>query len=126
MSEWIGNTRQRIWMKPTAEQRRHMGRVAELGCIVCRHWFGLFSPAQVHHIRAGNGLAQRDHDRVIPLCYQHHQSGVHGVAIHAGRLEWESRWGTEEELLERVNRLLESDLGPPQSPTIDDQGEGRG
>ena len=39
------------------------------------------TPAQVHHIRVGQGMAQRaQHWLTIPLCQPHHTgpSGVHG------------------------------------------------
>ena len=56
-----------------------MGRVAELGCILCRHLTGRYVPAQVHHIREGQGGAQRADDFLtIPLCPDCHQ-GPHGV-----------------------------------------------
>ena len=36
-----------------------MGRVAELGCALCRHLGFDGTPAEVHHIRDGQGAAQR-------------------------------------------------------------------
>jgi hypothetical protein len=35
----------------------------------------------------------------IPLCPNHHQHGGHGIALHAGQETFESKFGTEEELL---------------------------
>ena len=35
----------------------------------------------------------------IPLCPLHHLHGGHGVALHAGQETFESKFGTEEELL---------------------------
>ena len=57
-----------------------MGRVAELGCILCRHLGNPDTPANVHHIREGAGMGQRSpHYLTVPLCPEHHQgaSGVH-------------------------------------------------
>lgn len=52
-------------------------KVAELGCLICR------SPAQLHHVREGQGMSQRASDwLVVPLCVLHH-TGSHG--IHSGR-----------------------------------------
>ena len=89
--------------KPTAAQKRHFGVVAELGCVVCWREHGEWTPASIHHARSGCGLSQRDHDRVIPLCLDHHQ-GIKG--IHQGQKSWEAEYGTEEELLEAVNNQL--------------------
>lgn len=65
----------------TKAERAHMGRVAELGCIVCRLLGNYGSPAQVHHIREGQGMSQRaSHWLTIGLCPEHHTGpmGIHG------------------------------------------------
>ena len=43
----------------TKSDRDHLSAVARLGCIVCRNQFGVFSEAEIHHIRDGQGMAQR-------------------------------------------------------------------
>ena len=53
----------------TAAEKAHMGRVAALGCCLCRRygWYG--TPAEVHHIRTGTGAGKRaSHYDTIPLC----------------------------------------------------------
>lgn len=91
----------------TNDEKRHMSRVAGLGCIVCRNEGYGASPAACHHIRAGQGMSQRASNyEVLPLCGAHHQTGGYGVAIHAGQKEWEKRYGTELELLSQVRREL--------------------
>lgn len=78
---------------------KHLQRVRELGCIICQ------SPANAHHIRAGNGLSQKASDyETIPLCHFHHQGkeGIHTV----GTRVWQMRFGTEIDLLEKTRRLL--------------------
>jgi hypothetical protein len=63
----------------TAAEAEYMGRVAILGCIVCRLLGYGPTPAQVHHVRAGQGKAQRAGNYcVIPLCEPHHV-GAHGI-----------------------------------------------
>lgn len=52
---------------PTAAERRHLGRVAELGCLVCGE------PSTVHHVTSdGYQRLTRTHTRVTPLCPRHH------------------------------------------------------
>lgn len=87
----------------TKEEKRHMSRVADLGCIVCRNEGLGETPAGIHHLRNGQGMGQRSsHYETIPLCDKHHQNGPTGVAFHAGPRTWEKRYGTERELLEQV------------------------
>lgn len=51
---------------PTAEERRHMAAVAELGCVVCRREFGVYSPAAIHH--TDGKTKPGAHMRVLGLC----------------------------------------------------------
>lgn len=56
--------------------KEHMRRVADLPCACC----GTHG-VQLHHIREGQGLAQRASDwLVVPLCSACHtgQHGIHG------------------------------------------------
>lgn len=93
------------------DDREHLQRVAELGCVVCRNLGYGASPAEIHHLRNGCGVGQRSsHRRAIPLCPPHHRTGGYGVAVHAGQKTWEKIYGSEEELLEQVIRELRSDL----------------
>lgn len=88
-------------------ERKHLSRVARLGCVVCRNLNLGETPAEIHHCSTGTGLSVRaDNYHVIPLCHIHHRSGGHSVAIHAGRQTWEKNYGTELELLEQVNAEL--------------------
>ncbi len=88
-------------------EREHLSRVAALGCIVCRNLGYGETPAEIHHIRTGQGIAQRaDNFSSIPLCHPHHRTGGHGIAVHAGKQTWEKNFGTELELLEQVNNEL--------------------
>jgi len=65
------------------------------------------SPAEIHHLRAGKGLAQRsDDDHALPLCPLHHRTGGFGMAFHAGKRTWEKRFGAEAELLKEVNARI--------------------
>ena len=80
---------------PTASESRHMGRVAALGCVVCRNLGFGETPAQVHHIREGVGAAQRAPNWLtIPLCPMHHTGplGYHTLRAAA----FERMYGTTE------------------------------
>ena len=91
----------------TAEDRRHMDAVAQLGCVVCRRVFGIVTPqVELHHPRRGAGMGQRAcHQDVLPLCVEHHRgnTGLHGL----GTKGFEKRYGfSEADLLEDVRRRL--------------------
>ena len=64
-------TKPKAGAPPTAEERRHMERVASLPCLVCG------SRATVHHVTGYAdriGRIARSHKRVVPLCPVHHQA----------------------------------------------------
>jgi len=86
--------------RPKKAQRERWGLIANLGCIVC----GL--PAQIHHCYTSMGC-RKNHDKVIPLCEMHHVGHGYGISLHDGKKEWESKYGTESELLDRVSRLVD-------------------
>lgn len=92
--------------KATASEKRHMTKVAEIGCIICLLFLDEETPATIHHVREGLGLAQRNHRKVIGLCPQHHQHGGEGVAIHANQKAFEANFGTEQSLLAEVEKLI--------------------
>jgi hypothetical protein len=92
----------------TIAERKHMSRVADLGCSVCRRMGYSGTPAELHHPRSGVGMAKRaSHFDDIPLCPEHHRgkTGVHGL----GTKGFPKHWGfTEEDLLEDIKQLLSS------------------
>lgn len=89
----------------TKSEKAWLSAVAALGCVACRNLGYGSSVAEIHHIRAGQGIATRaSHGQVLPLCPYHHRTGGHGVAIHAGRKTWEENHGTELELLAQIAR----------------------
>ena len=59
-----------------------MGRVAAAGCVLCRHLGYGYTEAEVHHLREGQGAAQRASNFLTAgLCPEHHRgaSGFHGL-----------------------------------------------
>lgn len=97
------------WKKkyvPKAE-REHMGRVAALGCIACLNLGHPGTPAEVHHLKEGNGTSVKASNyRVIPLCPYHHRTGGFGNAYHTNGPEWEKRHGLQVNLLAQTEGLL--------------------
>jgi hypothetical protein len=88
----------------TKDEKQHLSRVAELGCIVCKRLGFNGTPAEIHHLRAGQGWGRSSHYHAIPLCFEHHRgkTGVHGL----GTKGFPKHYGfTEEELLEEVLEL---------------------
>lgn len=85
---------------------RWMGRVAEIGCVICRELGHGYAPAEVHHVAEGSGL--RSDYAVAGLCAEHHRggSGLHGMGTRAFcalyRIPGEAEWG----LLALVNKWM--------------------
>jgi len=91
----------------TKAEKSHLDKVQRLGCIACMRIGHYGTPAEIHHIRAGQGMSQRaDTKSVLPLCPPHHRTGGYGVAYQAGREAWEKTFGTETQLLEKVRGML--------------------
>ena len=88
-------------MSKRAAVERWMELVAALDCAICHA-----RPVEVHHIREGQGAAQRAADTlVIPLCWSCHQgpNGIHGL----GRKGFYMRYKKSEldYLAETIERL---------------------
>lgn len=96
---------------PTAEEKRHIERVASLPCLACGR-----SPVTVHHVTASilGGRISRSHKRVVPLCRQHHQHDYGPLSVERlGHRGFYRQWGID--LLreaEALWRASEADYGP--------------
>ena len=97
----------RMAKKPTKAEKKHMDKVASMGCIVCVNLGLGETPAEIHHIGNGATGKRSNNEKVIPLCHPHHRTGGYGVAVHQGRVQWESNFGTEKELLEQTLEWLD-------------------
>ena len=74
----------------TAAEQRHLDRVAQLPCVLCGA-----QPVEIHHIREGQGAAQRaSHFLVAALCPDCHRgpNGFHGL----GRKGFATRYKLDE------------------------------
>lgn len=84
----------------TMAEAAHMGRVAALGCLLCG------APAEVHHLREGQGMSQRASNWLtVPLCPEHHRgaSGLHGLGERG--FERRHRLGELDLLAQTIERL---------------------
>lgn len=98
---------------PTADERRHMAAVRELGCIACINQ-GFIRPYEVapeytviHHVEGRTKPGA--HFKVLPLCDTHH-SRYKVEGLHYNLTTWEAIHGTQEELMERVNNMIYDEL----------------
>jgi hypothetical protein len=93
---------------PTADEKRFMGLVGQLGCIVCSEQGYGFREASLHHIdgRTKPGA----HMSVIPLCYEHHQGGSGSgmfISVHPWKRRFEEAYGSQVDLLDKVRERVE-------------------
>ena len=87
---------------PTKADKAWFAACHELGCAVC----GKMTELETHHVTgAGMGLRSA-HTDSFSLCHFHHRTGGYGHAVHAGTKEWEKRYGSQTEILERVRTEL--------------------
>lgn len=97
---------------PNTEEKAWMDRITQIGCVVCKLHHGVYTPAEVHHI---DGKTKPDaHLKTIPLCYRHHRGGEDNeiyTARHPFKRAFESRYGTQFELLERTKELVAEKFG---------------
>lgn len=72
-----------------------MSRIAEQGCVLCAYLGLGETRAEIHHLRHGMGMGQRNNNKmVIGLCPEHHRgtTGFHGM----GRRAFEREYGVTE------------------------------
>ncbi len=88
-----------------AAEKEYMGRVAALGCAICRRLGYGETPAQVHHQRTGIGKGQRASNyQTVPLCPEHHTGST---GFHSLGRQFVVVYGvTEIELVQETQELL--------------------
>lgn len=93
-------------MSKTKADKQWLDDVSSLGCVACRNAGLGPSPAEIHHVRSGVGMAQRSaHTRVLPLCPRHHRA-CYPTGFHAVPKSWQAEHGSEETLLAQVAREI--------------------
>ena len=89
----------------TKAEKERLKTISEMPCYACFQ-DGRETNAEVHHIRSQTGLGLRpSHFATIPLCPSHHRTGK--VSVHLGKKAFVERYGSEKEILEKVNREIE-------------------
>lgn len=92
----------------TVAERKHLGSVAELGCIACRKLGHYDTPAEIHHIRHHTGMGRRaSHFETIPLCPYHHRTG--NQSFHLNPEYFNEVFGTQPQLLAETYQWLAVD-----------------
>lgn len=92
-------------------QKSRFDMLAEIGCIVCLEFHGVYTPPQMHHLQGIKYRAmgkKADDEHTIPLCVWHHTGGNPDIhSVHGRPLAFRTLYGTQEELLELTNKRLE-------------------
>ena len=88
----------------TKAEKVHMRKVADVGCIACRKLGYEDTPAELHHVKKGTMGKKASNYEVIPLCPHHHRTS--NESYHLNPLWFTEKFGTQQELLEEVTRLI--------------------
>ena len=104
---------------PTKAQQKRFEALQEMGCICCRIEGLGINPPQIHHLVEGR--KRLGHDFTIPLCPWHHEGYPHhgisessmlyhyGPSLARNKRKFIETYGTERELLEKVNENLKEE-----------------
>ncbi len=82
--------------------------IIEAGCIACINEQLGISPPEIHHLVEGR--KRLGHKFTIGLCFLHHREGSdcdQYVSRHPHKAAFEARYGSEYDLLEQTNKLIE-------------------
>jgi|TARA_R110000850_G_scaffold206196_1_gene332438 hypothetical protein len=92
---------------PTVEEKKWMSAISDFGCVVCKKFLGVTSPAEIHHI---DGKTKPEaHFNSIPLCYLHHRAGEDNerfTSRHPSKAKFVERYGAEHDLREYVREKI--------------------
>ena len=84
------------------KNKKHLERLVDLGCIICKKLGFPDSPAEIHHIRYKDlGISRRSKAReCLPLCPRHHRNGPE--SYHYSPKRFNEKWGSQKDLLREV------------------------
>ena len=94
---------------PNAKEKRQMDAVSQIGCIVCLNKGFPNHAVEIHHVYGKTKLDAHMH--ILPLCFDHHRGGKDAEPIisrHPWKKRFEKAYGTEQELLDQVNGIVEN------------------
>lgn len=84
-------------------------KLQRIGCICCRMAGHGYAIPEVHHVLSGG--RRIGHQATLPLCPHHHRfpnnKTVHGPSLADGSKLFHAHWGTQLELLAKVNSIIE-------------------
>lgn len=103
----------------TKDEKARMGLIRDYGCLPCWIETGMLRLGECHHIVEGN--KRLGHSHTISLCIWHHRSrtelapsyalellGPPLDGSHGRKRQFIERYGTERQLLELQNRIIDS------------------
>ena len=104
--------------RPRIDDIERFAKLYALGCVVSRVFFGRWEPAEIHHLVEGR--KRLGHQFTIPLSPWFHR-GVPpqmdmrpseaiekiGPSLALSKRDFVSKYGTERELLEQTNKMIE-------------------
>ena len=107
--------------KPTEDQAKRLETISRLRCVACWDSGRVCGHTEVHHLNLDGkaGQKRRGHDFTIPLGRWHHQGiPLNGFTSEQMRLffgpslklhsrEFRAEYGSDDELLAKVNQLLD-------------------
>ena len=77
-------------MSRTKAESKWLSRIASLGCALCHIQGRGHQEPEIHHIRTGQGMAERASDflaiPLCPACHRHDKGAVHGDGGYAAEL----------------------------------------
>ena len=94
-----------------AQREARFNALARIGCTVCRIYYQAHTECHIHHATGlkYRAMGKKAHDLdTFGLCEKHHTQGSkEHPSIHRQPAEFESRFGTQEFLLDAVNQMIE-------------------
>lgn len=95
---------------PNAQEKQFMDRMCQLGCLVCRKYYGVQSPCSFHHMDGRTKPGAHLHG--YGLCGHHHQIAdsqkpKRWISRHGdGRKAFEDAYGSEMDLYHYALELM--------------------
>jgi hypothetical protein len=96
-----------LYGKEKSSNKSRKGKIStnRVNALLCLFSRRIRNQAEVHHIRKHTGMGLRPpHSDTIPLCHSHHRTGK--ISVHLGKKEFEKKYGTEQEILKKINREI--------------------